>query len=895
MTAGWRASVGTASAATFGLGLLLFACVLVAMAGPRANTQLQTNAVRQLIAQTPPAQKVIEASIPYSQAEPTRPVLSASQIAKVGTELRHLLGKLPMAGPSADLASFTSAFTGVGDSAPVLHGRSVTLELIYSSQLGANVRIIRGTLPSMGRLSATASKVTFPIAVTAATAGRFGLSAGSRLPVPGTKVTLLVTGIIRPAAQTKPFWALDPIEYAPALVTPPRGSPYWQGGAFIAANELVPFENTLGTTNANLRWVLPLDIANLTVGRARALSVALPAALNQDGNSLIANSSYVFSATLVCGVSNALANFVQQTDAINTLLSLLSLSLTAIGATVLLLAIWLLTEQRYGEFEILRARGASRRQLSLLAVRGSFVAVLVGGGLGAVAALVLTPSSSSPLSWWLTALTVLVVLAGLPVVTIRRHRGPALQGKRAERASGRRAAARRLVIEGALVLGSAGGLVLLHDQGLVPGRSDPYASLGPVLVAIPVAVIVLRCYPPAVRPLLRLTGRRRGVTAFVGLARAVRTSPTAALPVFALVLALTLVAFAGMVRGAVLRGEVTASWQQVGADAAIDGPSGLSPAEQRALVAVPGVQHAAALTLTTGTFPNSYRQFGVVLVDPRQYAALLAGTPGPAAQAAALRADAASGGGQAWALAAGGLSGALARAGTSLDIGASGQPVTVRLAREVPVSSLISAVLGAQYLVLPRSVLAASAGPPSVMLLVGPHLNRRDLATTVRNLPRGTSLLLRGPVLAGLQSAPLQQGAYGAFALGSAVAAVLSLLVLLLTLVIGARSRQQTLARMSTMGLSRGQGRRLAMLETLPLILAALIGGAGCAALLGPILGPALDLSVFTGSASAVPVRIEYVVLAGAFAGLALLAIVTLTVQTAVASRRTAMALRMGE
>ena len=97
------------------------------------------------------------------------------------------------------------------------------------------------------------------------------------------------------------------------------------------------------------------------------------------------------------------------------------------------------------------------------------------------------------------------------------------------------------------------------------------------------------------------------------------------------------------------------------------------------------------------------------------------------------------------------------------------------------------------------------------------------------------------------------------------------------------------------MGLSRRQGRWLAVLETLPLILAALIGGAGCAALLGPLVGPSLDLSVFTGTSTAVPVRIEYDVLAGTAVGLGLLALVVLTVQTALASRQTATALRMGE
>jgi putative ABC transport system permease protein len=896
VTGSWKTSAGTASAATVSLGLLLFACVLLALAGPRFGVQLQTNAVRQVIARTPVAEKVIQATAPYAQADPAGPPLSVSQIAEVGQQLRNMLAHLPLTGASTDLLAFTSGFTLVEDTAPSLRIKAVQLELVYSSHLDGNVRLIRGKLPSMRHLSATASKVTFPIAVTEATARQFGLSVGFRLPVPGTEATLQVAGIIQPSGPSKPFWSIDPIESVPNLVTPRNAAPYWQGGAFIGANELVPFENAVGTTNGTLRWVLPLRLGNLTIGQARGLAVALPPALVQDGNGLVASSNNFFTATLFSGVAAELTAFVQQANAIETLLNLVSLSLTAIGATVLLLAVWLLTEQRYDEFETLRARGASRRQLSLLTVRGSSLAMLLGGGLGVGAALAATPDDSTALGWWQTTVIVLVVLVGLPGITMRRHRNPAIQGRRPDRPTGRRAAARRLVIESALVLASAGGLVLLHDHGLTPGRPDPYASLAPVLVAIPVAVIVLRCYPAAIRPLLRLTGRHRGVTAFVGLARAVRTTPTAALPVFALVLTLTLVAFAGMVRGAVLRGEVTASWQEVGADAAISSPFALSPAQLRAIAAVPGVQHTAALTVTTGLLPGNYRQFGVVLVDPRQYEALLAGTPAQSASAVALRADSAtSSGGRAWALAAGGLGAAVSSRGTTVDIGPGAQPVRVRIAGQVPVSSVISAVIGAQYLVLPRSALGASAEPPTDMLVVGAHLNVPDLTRAVRRLPPGTSLQLRRQVLTGLQDAPLQRNAYVAFAIGSAVAAVLSLLVLLLALVIGGRSRQQTLARMSTMGLSRSQGRRLAMLEALPLILAAVIGGAGCAVLLAPLVGPALDLSVFTGTIGTVPVQVEYAVLAGAAVGLGLLAMITLTVQTGVASRRTAAALRIGE
>ncbi len=122
------------------------------------------------------------------------------------------------------------------------------------------------------------------------------------------------------------------------------------------------------------------------------------------------------------------------------------------------------------------------------------------------------------------------------------------------------------------------------------------------------------------------------------------------------------------------------------------------------------------------------------------------------------------------------------------------------------------------------------------------------------------------------------------------------MLILLLILVLGARSRELTLARLATMGLSRRQARRLVIVETMPSVLAALAGGAACAVALAPLLGPELDLSVFTGYGQSVPVRADLVSIAIAAAGLVVLAALTLAVQAAVARRRgTGTALRIGE
>jgi putative ABC transport system permease protein len=190
------------------------------------------------------------------------------------------------------------------------------------------------------------------------------------------------------------------------------------------------------------------------------------------------------------------------------------------------------------------------------------------------------------------------------------------------------------------------------------------------------------------------------------------------------------------------------------------------------------------------------------------------------------------------------------------------------------------------------SRLAAQA-PPTEVLITGPRLDDRALAATVARVIPQATVTFRSRVLAGLTGAPLPHGAYVAFAEGGAVAGGFSVLVLLLALVLAARSRALTLARLSTMGLGTGQGRLLVIAEALPPVLAAAAAGIACALALVPLLGPVLDLSVFTGSAAAVPVRADLAALAIPAAGLIVLGVATLSVQAYLASRRGASALRI--
>jgi putative ABC transport system permease protein len=562
---------------------------------------------------------------------------------------------------------------------------------------------------------------------------------------------------------------------------------------------------------------------------------------------------------------------------------------------------------------MMRARGASLRQVGAVALAGGAAAVLPAAAVAIAAAVAATPGPASWLSWWLAGLIIVTALAGTPLLAMWAHRtrhGTA--GASAVNAAGARrrlARARRWVADAALVCAAVGGLVVLRQQGLPPpGSIDLYTSAAPVLVAVPVALIIMRAYPLVLRQLARLAQRRRGVVMVVGFARGSAAARGGTLPAFALVLAFAVVAFAAMARAAVTRADVSASWQAAGADAVVTAPQagpGITPAAQRVISRVPGVRRFAAVSVVTGTSGQGLT-LTVAILDPRQYAAMTAGTQAPAFPGAALArpgagtaASAAPAGNAAPAGTAGPVPVLISPAGRAIlpprgALYAAGRTLTTRTA------GLVSAVAGvppgSQFAVVPRWVFGSQAPPATALAVTGPRLDGAGLRRAVRRAVPGAQVTLRAQLLAAISQAPLPHGGFVTFAQGAGAAGAFSLLVLALTLVLSARSRELTLARLTTMGLAPAQSRRITAVETLPAIAAAAVGGAGCAVALVPLVGPSLNLAAFTGTPITVPLHAEPAAIAATAAGLLLLAALTVTIQNKLArGRGTTQALRVGE
>lgn len=910
LRAGLVTVTGTGAGASVVLALLVIGSVFVSVVTPRASLAYRTKALRQVIAATPASGLAITGSIDMptfgaALAPADLPLSNDMNSKQFEPVLAELAGNIRHAGaPISAGASWWGVATNFLAAPGAAHrayfgSTPPQVELIGRSDLGKYSALVAGRMPaasSAGQLSAR-----FDVAVTQAMAAKFSLHVGSVVRLadadPGSvaSIKLVVTGILRPVHVQSAFWTLDPNAMRASLNKTKLGG-YWLGGMFVADRELNHVELALTDQRIKISWVFPLNVSRLNANQAAPLSTVLNQGLLRAGvvSQSVPNTTTI---ALQAPLAGALTEFVQTAGELGTLLALLYVSLTVVGVVVLLLGARLLAERRAAEFRLIKARGAARRQLALLAARAGVVVVVPAAVLGAALAVIVTAGQDEQLGWWLGASTMAAALIGVPWLALRRASGIRVLDDRADAAVPRQVRVRRVVFDIAAVLAAISGLTVLRLQTAPAGSTDWYTSAAPVLVAIPMAIIVVRTYPVVLRWVVGLLGRRSGVTSFVGLARATRTSITATLPAFALVLALAVIAFGAMLRTAVVDGDVAQSWRQVGADAVIDASlsnAPLTPAAQRAIAAVPGVRYAATLGVTSGTAADG-TTFGVVVVTPAQYLALLAQTPAPAPSVRALAEPGGlAGGGPIPVLASPGLSGALA-SGPKVLIGISSVPLRV-VGRITGTPGVPEA---GPFVVMPAwaadRAMGADRPTPNLMLIVGP-VDAAKLGAAVGKLLPGGTISYRSAALAALTDAALPHGAYETFAQAAVAAAGFGAVIMLTMLALGARPRELTLARLFTMGLSQRQARRLVIAEALPAILAATVGGAICAWALVPLVGPSIDLSPFTGTANHVPVRANVAVIGYLAAGLVLIALVTLFAQAAMTRLRgVSRALRVGE
>jgi putative ABC transport system permease protein len=910
------------------LAVIALLAAFLATAGPREITSLQNKTLRQTLAQAGgfsisatsswQVSGFPERTSPAGQTVTGFEAVTAEQLQTMSGVMASYI-RPPLVSPARQRWSgLTAPLLGVLNPAPqAVAFKPPQMEVAYRAALSGNARLVSGTMPQ----SATATGahiVTLQAAVTEATAKRFGLrlgslvrlGQGSTMPSTNPSIVLKVTGVLEPADPGSTFWTTDPLVAAPYLENPTT-SPTWFGAALIGPNELSALQTAITGAIASMTWEFPLRTTGLTAAQVPGLMDAMTdMASGNAGEAAVQVAGPPLQAppSLAANGTGVLSAFIAAQAAVGTTDALLLAGVAAATAILLLIGAVTRTDAFRTELALSRARGGSTAQIAWRVLGATAGAAVPALAVGVALAVVAVPDGGDTTSWVLAAIAAAIALTAPALLAAWEHRGlRSLAGAgRADLAAPRRSA-RRLVIEATAIVVIVGGVVALRVRGLAPGAGvDPYMVAAPVLIAIAAGLIAARVYPVPLRAVARVTAARRGSVGFLGIARSARARSVPMLPALALVVAMAVIALGGMVRAAVTSGQISASWQQVGADAVVNAAgasTAISPAIQAAIAATPGVRRSSAVFLMA---PDSTQaanllvgssgslSVGVVIVNPARYAALVADTPWPAFPARLLAAPPAGQRGGTVPVIASPKVAADIRAG-SRKLAFEGSNVTLHVAATAGSTPALPS--GGAFVILPAwaSSRFIDNTTPNTMLLAGAHIDLGALRAVVAHKLPGGQVTSRTAALQAAADLPTVHASDLALEEAAGAAAACAVAAVLLGVLLSGKDRTRLGVWLTAMGMTARQARRLALLDVLPLLVVAILGGELASLALGPLIGPGLDLSAFTGSSAAVPLRPDLVALVAPAAGALILIMLTAAAQNALIRRRTGTVLRLDE
>jgi putative ABC transport system permease protein len=481
----WVTLTGTGAAASVAFGLLVFVSVLASLAIPRESVELRTEALHRVLAAAQPSDLAVVGTVSELGLTTGSGQLAASDIAAASARLRMRLvaGGLPVASDPPAWAGLTTGPVPITGAATTTGYGPPRVTMIYRSALASYSQVVAGRLPVSGSAPGgllAGSKTMVQVAVTTATAARLGLHPGSRLSAGPLQLT--VTGVIRPARTDSTFWSQDRLAAAPAPTAGASGQPpYWLGAVFIGPGGLPLVESVLGIAQMEMTWAYPAALSQLTAGQASGVEASVSGLLTSGAAIATAPGVAPVMVALSSQIPAVLSPYLAAENAADPVLELLYVSLTAMGAVVVLLGARLVAQRRAAEFTLMRARGAALYQLAWVVLRASVLIAAAAGVAAAAAALALVPkareasgipgvpgapATSGAVGWWLAGFTLAVTIVGPVLISVVPQRVAGPVAGRPRSPAGRRPGARRIVAEAALIAVAVGGLVVLRNQGL---------------------------------------------------------------------------------------------------------------------------------------------------------------------------------------------------------------------------------------------------------------------------------------------------------------------------------------------------------------------------------------------------------------------------------------------
>jgi putative ABC transport system permease protein len=716
-----------------------------------------------------------------------------------------------------------------------------------------------------------------------------------------------VVGLFEPVDPNADYWSGDASLLQVTQIGTPLRPVAW-ATAYIAA-ETYPDLWSSGLPFRN-EWHYQIDPQRLDAGQVAQLQTDLRHLNFATGASALGVSGTV---VLRSGLLPILDAYTLQLARSESMLSIAAIGPLCLAGGVLGIFAILLSTRRRATLALARGRGASG---SLVMGAQLWEAIIVAGGaslLGLLAAVSAVPARASPLSPVL-AVTVggaaILLLLGATWPMARRPLGLLER----DDPPGRRVAPRRLVIEMTIVAIAAAAALLLRDRGLTAAEDGGVDRFNPLLGAVPVlcglaaGIVALRVYPLPIRGLGWLADRRRDLVPVLGLRTIGRHPAAANLALLVLMLTAAFGAFSSVIVSSIDRGQVVASYLDVGADYRIVriGLGSLAPSLDPAAIA--GVEAAAAGIVDPSadfvSVPNQRASIYLEAIDPRAYAAVTSGSPAEPAWPLDFQVE---------------------PAGTGL--GTDRDPIPAILSSRLPPGSadLVPGntfritVLGHDltfrlveqragfagiggpdpFAVVPfnwiRAALGSPPQPPSVLWLRAPQDAAGSLAAAVAGAGGSARVVSRYDAHAALHDAPLVAAISAGYGAAVVVSATYMALVVIGAVVLSAARRNQDLAYLRTLGITARQALALTVLEHAPPVLLALLAGAALGIGVAFLLEPGLGLATFVGT-SGLPLFVDWTVLSFLAAAMIGVVVVAVTAGTWLSLRvRPVDALRIGE
>lgn len=456
-----------------------------------------------------------------------------------------------------------------------------------------------------------------PVALPVTVASRLHLAPGSVLKVAArsgpASAGLRVTGLFRARNPASPYWALDllPVSGISAHAIPGAGPP----GSLVVYGPAVvsPAVFRGGLTVSQASWFVLPQAPALARGKIGTLAASTGAAVTK-----LATSILPYGLHVTTRLPQILTGIARTIVLARSLFTIGALELLLVAAAGLALAARLLAGLRDEESALLRARGATRWQVTRPVLAEALALGAVASAAGVLAGTRLTgplasagglrldgyqASSITPLAW-VSALAMLALCVAVMA-------WPALQGATPDAARLRQGRQARLAgiawAGGDLAVVALAALAVWELRGYsavahpVTGGLgiDPAVAAAPALALAAVAIVPLRGLPLLARLADRVTERARRLAAAMVSWQIGRRPIRQAGPVLLVVVATatTTLALGGY-----------ASWQKsaadqaafaVGSDVRVDySPATVTPGTPGAITRAPGVTAATAASVT---------------------------------------------------------------------------------------------------------------------------------------------------------------------------------------------------------------------------------------------------------------------------------------------------------